>query len=91
MRSDFSSNNNNNPKRVKSIRTSSRVPLCDVCVFFPFILDVRLVGRTSRGHTGVRSHRISPPFFCGAYLYLSREKDSAIFFSLVDREVDFVY
>ena len=31
--------------------------LC-VCVFFlPFILDIKFVGRTSRGHTGGRSHR----------------------------------
>ena len=44
-----------------------------VCVFFPFILDVRLVGRTSRGHTGGRSHRIShPPSFCGARLTNSK-------------------
>ena len=38
-----------------------------VCVFFPFILDIKFVGRTSRGHTGGRSHRTShPPSFCGA-------------------------
>ena len=50
-----------------------------VCVLFPFILDIKFVGRTSRGHTGGRSHRIShPPSFCGACLNLSREKDSAI-------------
>ena len=50
-----------------------------VCVFFPFILDVKFVGCTSRGHTGGRSHRIShPPSFCGACLYFSREKDSAV-------------
>ena len=52
-----------------------------VCVFFPFILDIKFVGRTSRGHTGGRSHRIShPPSFCGACLNFSREKDSAIAF-----------
>ena len=52
--------------------------LC-VCVFFPFILDIKFVGRTSRGHTGGRSHGIShPPSFCGASLHFSREKDSAI-------------
>ena len=52
-----------------------------LCVFFPFILDVKFVGCTSRGHTGGRSHRIShPPSFCDAYLYFSREKDSAINF-----------
>ena len=50
-----------------------------VCVFFPFILDIKFVERTSRGHTGGRSHRIShPPSFCGACLNFSREKDSAI-------------
>ena len=50
-----------------------------VCVFFPFILEIKFVGRTSRGHTGGRSHRIShPPSLCGASLYFSREKDSAI-------------
>ena len=52
--------------------------LC-VFVFFPFILDIKFVGRTSRGHTGGRSHRIShPPSFCGACLNFSREKDSAM-------------
>ena len=50
-----------------------------VCVFFPFILDIKFVGRTSRGHTGGKSHRIShPPSFCGSCLNFSREKDSAI-------------
>ena len=50
-----------------------------VCVFFPSILDIKFVGRTSRGHTGERSHRIfNPPSFCGACLDFSREKDSAI-------------
>ena len=49
-----------------------------VCVFFAFILDIKFVGRTSRGHTGGRSHRIShPPSFYGACLNFSREKDSA--------------
>ena len=50
-----------------------------VCVLFPFILDIKFVGRTSRGHTGGRSHRIfHPPSFCGACRNFSREKDSAI-------------
>ena len=54
-------------------------PCVCVCVFFPFILDIKFVGRTSRGHTGGRSHRIfHPPSFCGACLNFSREKDSAI-------------
>ena len=48
-------------------------------VFFPFILDIKFVGRTSRGHTGGRSHRIfHPPSFCGACLNFSREQNSAI-------------
>ena len=54
--------------------------LC-VCVFFPFIVDIKFVGRTNRGHAGGRSRRIShPPSFCGAYLNFSREKNSAIAF-----------
>ena len=53
--------------------------MCFLCVFFPFILDIKFVGCTSRGHTGERSHRIShPPSFCGACLNFSRVKDSAI-------------
>ena len=52
-----------------------------VCFFFPFVLDIKFVGRTSRGHTGGRSHRIfHPPSFCGACFIFSREKDSAIRF-----------
>ena len=50
-----------------------------VSVFFPFILDIKFVGRSSGGHTGGRSHRIShPPSFCCACLNFFREKDSAI-------------
>ena len=57
----------------------SAVVNCVLCVFFPFILDIKFVGRTSRGHTGGWSHRIfHPPSFCGACLSFSREKDSAI-------------
>ena len=49
------------------------------CVVIPFILDVRLVdvpaGVTQKqGQTGW----ISPPFFSGACLNFSREKDSAV-------------
>ena len=56
-------------------RKSMCVCVC-VCVFFPFILDIKFVGRTSRGHTGGRSHRIFHlPYFCGACLTFSREKD----------------
>ena len=51
-----------------------------VCVFFPFILDIKFVGRTSRGHTGGRLHNrvFHPPSFCGACLNFSREKESAV-------------
>ena len=78
------------PTKVFSLATSSQfsqtrlsqghgcVCVC-VCVFFPSILDIKFVGRTSRGHTGGRSHRIfNPPSFCGACLDFCREKDSAI-------------
>ena len=64
----------------------SRMPylhffLCFCCLgcVCPSILDIKFVGRTSRGHTGGRSHRIfNPPSFCGACLDFCREKDSAI-------------
>ena len=69
-----------------------------MCVFFPFILDIKFVGRTSRGYTGGRSHKIShPPSLCGVCLNFSREKDSAIpfprrlfffFFSLISLIAD---
>ena len=65
-------------QRHVSARAKSVQCVC-VCVFFPSILDIKFVGRTSRGHTGGRSHRIfHPPSFCGACLNFSREKDSAI-------------
>ena len=53
---------------------------CFFLLFFSsFILDIKFVGLTSRGHIGGRSQRIShPPSFCGARLNFSREKDSAI-------------
>ena len=67
------------PAFVVRARVCAMCVLCCVCVFFPFILDIKFVGRTSRGHTGGRSHRIfHPPSFCGACLDFSREKDSAI-------------
>ena len=45
-----------------------------VCVFFPFILDVRLMDiGNSRGHTGFLP-------FCSACLDFSREKDAAVLF-----------
>ena len=67
------------PSIFGTISLSSAAGGVCVCVFFPFILDIKFVGRTSRGHTGGRSHRIShPPSSCGACLNFSREKDSAI-------------
>ena len=76
---------NSRPNVSEGYKATSELPgrpahvcVC-VCVFSPFILDIKFVGRTSRGHTGGRSHRIShPPSFCGACLNFSREKDSAI-------------
>ena len=60
-----------------------------VCVFFPFILDIKFVGRTSRGHTGGKSHRISHPPFCSACLKVFLARRIQPFLSLVDREVEF--
>ena len=65
-----------------------------VCVVISFILDMRFVGvpagaTQEEGHTGGRSHRISPPSFCGACLslliFLARRIQP--FLSLVDRAV----
>ena len=61
-----------------------------VCVFFPFILDIKFVGRTSRGHTG-GSHT-------GFLIHLLSAVRALFFFarriqpflSLVDREVEFL-
>ena len=66
-----------------------------VCVFFPFILDVRLVGRTSRGHTpvgvtqeeGHTGFLIRLPSAVLAFIFLARRVQP--FLSLVDREVEF--
>ena len=63
--------------KLSSGKKKSRL-FCE-CVFFPFAVDFKCVGRTSRGHTGERSHIISyPPSFCGVSLYFSREKESAV-------------
>ena len=60
-----------------------------VCVFFPSILDIKFVGRTSRGHTGGRSHRIfNPPSFAVRALIFVAGRIQP-FLSLVDREVEF--
>ena len=55
-----------------------------VCVFFPFILDVKFVGRTSWGHTGFLIHL---PSAVHAFIFLARRIQP--FLSLVDREVEF--
>ena len=67
---------------------SSAMCMC-VCVFFPFILDIKFVGRTSRGHTGGRSHRILIHLLSAvrALIFLARRIQP--FLSLVDREVEF--
>ena len=52
--------------------------VCVVCVcYHPVYSGRQVCGRTSRGHTGGRLHRIfHPPSFCGACLHFYREKDS---------------
>ena len=62
-----------------------------MCAVIPFILDVRLVDLPA-GVTEeeLRSHRISPPPFCGAVLaFIYLVKRIQPFLSLVDREVKF--
>ena len=56
-----------------------------MCVFFSFILDIKFVGRTSRGHTGFLIHLLSA---VGASIFLARRIQP--FLSLVDREVTFL-
>ena len=61
-----------------------------LCVFFPSILNIKFVGRTSRGHTGGRSHRIFIQHLLSAVralFFLARRIQP--FLSLVDREVEF--
>ena len=61
-----------------------RIVCVFMCVFFPFILDLKFVACTSRGHRGGRSHRrkvtqnFSSTFCCGVRFYFSREKASAV-------------
>ena len=59
------------------INRVSKVVVVVVCVCrHPIYSGRKVCGRTSRGETtGGRSHRISPPYFCGACLSFSREKD----------------
>ena len=60
--------------RIDNLLTSTRL-MCVVCVFFPFILGIKFVGRTSRGHTGFLIHL---PSAVRAFIFLAREKDLAI-------------
>ena len=55
-----------------------------VCVFFPFILDIKFVGRTSLGHTEFFIHL---PSAVRALIFLTRRIQSSL--SLVDCEVEF--
>ena len=57
--------------------TLSSCLLQPVCVFFPFILDIKFVRRIYQPGSH-RRNRISHPSFCGACLNFSRGKDSAI-------------
>ena len=58
-----------------------------VCVFFPFILDIN--GRTSRGHTGGRSHRILIHLLSAVRALIFVARRIQPFLSLVDREIEF--
>ena len=55
-----------------------------VLVYFPFILDVKFVGSTSRSHTGFLIHL---PSAVRTFIFLARRIQP--FLSLVDREVEF--
>ena len=64
--------------------------VCVVCVFLPFILDIKFVGRISRGHTQEEGHTgflIHLLSAVRALTFLARSIQS--FLSLVDREVEF--
>ena len=58
----------------------SHWPMCG-CVLFPFILDIKFLGSTTRGHTGGRPHRIfSSTFLLWCILvFFSREGFSRSF------------
>ena len=61
------------------------VCVCVLLFFFPFILDIKFVGRISRGHTGFLIHL---PSAVRALIFLARRIQP--FLSLVDHEVDFL-
>ena len=62
-----------------------------MCVFVPFILDVKFVGCTSRGVTQEEGHTgfliPLPSAEHAAFIFLARRIQP--FLSLVDREVEF--
>ena len=72
----------NKSKFLKATHRST-VP-CVCCVFFPFILDIKFVGRTSRGHTGFLIHLLSA---VRAFIFIARRIQP--FLSLVGRGVEF--
>ena len=57
----------------------------------PIYSGRKTCGRTSRSHTGGRSHRVSPPSFCDACLNFCREKDLAGSFPSSTVKSIFVY
>ena len=65
--------------------------MCCVCVFFPFILDIKFVGRIpagvtqEEGHTGFLIHLLSA---VRAFIFLARRIQP--FLSVVDCEVEFL-
>ena len=70
---------------VKNTTITIIVCVC-VCVFFPFVLDIKFVGRTSRGQTGFLIHLLSA---VRAFIFLARRIQP--FLSLVDVKSNFVY
>ena len=58
--------------------------ICVLCVFFPFILDIKFVGHTSRSQTGFLIHLLSAVY---AFILLARRIQPFLY--LVDREVEF--
>ena len=66
-----------------SLVQSVCVCVCVFCVVIPFVLDIRLVGGTSRGHTGF----LQLPSAVLALILIARRTQPSL--SLVDREVEF--
>ena len=63
----------------KKLLKFSEIYLCVCVCCHPIFSGRQVCGRTSRGHTGGRPHRIfHPPSFCGTCLNFSREKDPAV-------------